>query len=1113
MKHQYLLFWLANLLVLPVTSQGTSVRVTVWTTPQLDWDPVSGSADGPNVKLFENLKEVLIGFSDQVQFIPNMYINSGDDVCSKDAKGVPLEGSIKQQVCDDQCTNHGRYCARPLEDTIHKNMLGTALVTESLRRLCIWQLYGEGQGWEQEAIFFDYLTNMRVNRCGAKNFEERCAAKTAIKVNIDYSRVNKCMHESGDLDADAKNEMLELAVGKQVAKKIDELSGLPVVMVDNVILDAESLTLDALFAAVCEAIPVAEQPKDICSGDLQDTLGEDEDPNEEKAAEEELEEEIAEDLAGSEPTEATEAPTKEEAPKDAEGTAEEAPEKDVGSEAVEKDEEALTQMEDADANVVPEQPQSWDGFRPVVEVWTTPELDWDQSDGNKDGPNVRLFDNLKDLVLGFGDSIEFRPRYFIFQSKNVCIVDANGNPLTDNATATCADENCISEHRYCSAPLFDKVAGKEFVKETLRRICVWEVYGRNKDGADDVLFFDYMKNFHQGKCEATGFTNYCINQAFTQAEVDQKLIDDCISKSGGTVEDQENSLLEEIMKVEKETFMHYRLKYSDLPALIINEKPAEHSPDIALDVLFAAVCAQFEDGKKPDVCEGDLKENLGEDEPPATESPDLKETVEDAEAATNEAVAQSPAPTAAPTASPVASPTVAPSAAAATEPEPEPEQDVSQEDSPSSTSVPPHDIEAEQGSGQNVWALDEEDNARDSAREATSEPNLSAGSLETEDNKDIYELDLKIVDAAIAHLDSLKKCEVDTETLVTKLLTLGTAGDNIKHEAEAMEADIPMLMTQNCPHDEGEELLAKMEQFHRCSMFDLQELIETFPSTAVGVLMRCASAYTNMTKEEEEAGYVPEACIRTIEADSVLGRGLFGLYLYPDIACPCFEKLHDRIPECTADVWPIPINGALVKVQSCLAGQFCQAIDGQCQKNLDVLQECLPARDVNPNSINCADTFAQCADVYDNVPPMLNAAPLPDACLRVASGSRYYGSHVVERYDVFRHKCGENMEIWEGHTPVAEFKAFVTHGILGINYKSLPFVSGAAGGFMAGIIFTVVFIIVRNFLLWLSACCSRCWSRCCCCCFGRKKSARPTSKEYATVTTEADETDTEYHDE
>lgn len=310
---------------------------------------------------------------------------------------------------------------------------------------------------------------------------------------------------------------------------------------------------------------------------------------------------------------------------------------------------------------------------------------------------------------------------------------------------------------------------------------------------------------------------------------------------------------------------------------------------------------------------------------------------------------------------------------------------------------------------------------------------------------------------------------------------------SIYDEASALEKDIPMLMSQTCNDKDKENLLAEMETFHECSLFNLQEFLEMFPTTAVGVVMRCAKAYSTLSKDDVESGFIPDECIRALEGESMIGRALFGLFLYPDIACPCMEDLHLSVPECTVDQGLIPINGAAIKIESCMAMQYCHSVDSLCDKNLRILNKCLPPlAGVGQDNMECDAVFDKCSDFYSMIPSMLNAAPLPDACQRIAKGSRFYGQHVNERYDAFRKQCGQNQELWEGHTPAEELKAFLEDDIKEVNYKSREFLTGAFVGAAAAFL-VVIFI---NFL----RCLCRCLCRCCC---GKKE--RPNRKQYATL--------------
>ena len=1123
------------------------VVLEVWTAPQYDWDEQTGEKDGPNIALFATLKEVAIGFGDAIEFEPNMYINAGDSVCSVDSNGNPLEPSAKQEVCDANCVNGHRYCAVPPTDAIHADVQGKALLAESLRRMCIWDIYGQDQdgNWSNETNYFEYLQGFHEARCDARNFSKDCVGGVIVEYKMNVAWIQNCFVDSGGIMSDQENPVYQKQVDAQKEKNVDALDSLPAVMVNGEL--QTEVTADALFDLICKQLPKDKVPDDICGGKLEETLGDDEDKEEEKVAEKELEAEIAADLGEDEKSN-NEGTEKESDDSDSEGEENLTPEQEADVDekeaekeqqeeekeevewkeekeekeeaevpadehAVEKEEEKLEDLEAADAGIDATPDHANEGAV-VIEVWTTPNMDWDPETGKGDGPNIKLFDHLKEVVLGFGEKISFRPQMYISSQDDVC-----KSETTDEAKRECGDMNCSNNHRYCAvAPDDWKLTGESLVEESLRRLCLWEVYGRNDDGEDDVLYFDYLAKFHELKCDNVDYEESCISSVFSDVNIKPFFVNACINNSGGLSDEADNEILKEVVTFQKATFEYNKLKAEQVPILLINGKPLEGALEKSLDELFGKVCEEFPTDKQPDVCSGDLKENLGEDEgDPEAHASDMPEAAE-SEAPESEASSATESPTEAPL------------------------ESKSESSSESETLAPQPNITAETSSPNGVWDLDsagtspplgetteesverggdaspEEGVASPNAPDTTdpskldSLPTPTTASMEKDDDDDsLNALDFKVIDTAIEHLAVLQKCEVDTAALVSNLLALGGTDGHFKDAAETIESDIPMLMSKSCPHDQGQDILNRMEDFHKCAMFDLQELIETFPSTAVGVMMRCASAYSNMTKEEEEKGFIPEQCIRTVEADSVLGRGFFGLYLYPDIACPCFEKLHDGIPECTADVWPIPINGAQVKVQSCLVGQYCQAIDGICEENLQTLHECLPPKGTNPADMVCSDIFEKCSTVYDNVPPMLSAAPLPDACLRIAEGSKFYGEHVVERYDTFRHKCGENIELWEGHTPIAEFKNFVTHGVMGIDYRSLPFMSGALGGFFAGIVFCIVVVIVRKFCLCVQAC-FRAFCDCCCGrCRKKKVAQRPKSKEYSTVITEGDD-ELEYRD-
>jgi hypothetical protein len=48
--------------------------------------------------------------------------------------------------CYTLCTNNGRYCCVDPDGDMEKGVSGADVVTESLRRICIWKSYGADNG-------------------------------------------------------------------------------------------------------------------------------------------------------------------------------------------------------------------------------------------------------------------------------------------------------------------------------------------------------------------------------------------------------------------------------------------------------------------------------------------------------------------------------------------------------------------------------------------------------------------------------------------------------------------------------------------------------------------------------------------------------------------------------------------------------------------------------------------------------------------------------------------------------------------------------------------------------------------------------------------------------
>jgi hypothetical protein len=128
--------------------------------------------------------------------------------------------------CDHLCTNHGRYCA------LHGYELsGHAIVNETLRRLCIWQDFGS-----KDAVqYWDYILYHLEHCPGPDKFiDHDCVTQALTAAKVDPTRVDQCMMDSGGLDADDVNPLLEYQLHQQSRTGI---LALPALVVENRTLD------------------------------------------------------------------------------------------------------------------------------------------------------------------------------------------------------------------------------------------------------------------------------------------------------------------------------------------------------------------------------------------------------------------------------------------------------------------------------------------------------------------------------------------------------------------------------------------------------------------------------------------------------------------------------------------------------------------------------------------------------------------------------------------------------------------------------------------------------------------------------------------------------------
>ena len=223
-----------------IPAPDARVEYDFWTTPK---DPLSRT-----ITSFKYGAEAL---GKNAFFTPHMYIYDG-----KRSGCQSLDGDNQ---CYNLCTNSGRYCATDPDSDMDAGVSGADIVTESLRRLCIWKEYGEdgiGKEW------WDYVEEFMF-RCDSKDAyftQDKCISDAMTHAGVDKQVVESCMSDSGGLEGDVSNVLLEAELARR------EVSG--VVMIPSLFVNQApirgALSFSTVFKAVCAGFAPGSEP-DVCN--------------------------------------------------------------------------------------------------------------------------------------------------------------------------------------------------------------------------------------------------------------------------------------------------------------------------------------------------------------------------------------------------------------------------------------------------------------------------------------------------------------------------------------------------------------------------------------------------------------------------------------------------------------------------------------------------------------------------------------------------------------------------------------------------------------------------------------------------------------------------------
>ena len=194
-------------------------------------------------------RDVVLALGNSVMFTPRDYIFDGIAVNCYDGSG--------QNLCSSLCTNNGRYCATGTGDIdVVGRISGATFVEEALRRLCIWNVYNElddgcGEVWWDYVIHFNRLcvnTLFPDSRCIRTAFRHAC---------VDETLVWNCMKESGGLEGDVENVLLEETIAAQRERGVVTL---PSVFVNSIPYTSGQVTALNIFRAICTGFSNGNDP-------------------------------------------------------------------------------------------------------------------------------------------------------------------------------------------------------------------------------------------------------------------------------------------------------------------------------------------------------------------------------------------------------------------------------------------------------------------------------------------------------------------------------------------------------------------------------------------------------------------------------------------------------------------------------------------------------------------------------------------------------------------------------------------------------------------------------------------------------------------------------------
>ena len=219
-----------------IPAPDARVEYELWTSPT------------DHLNLWSSLRTIALALGDRAKFTPHMSFYDGTQ------QGCTYDGT-----CATMCTNRGRYCAFDPDNSFEEGVSGADLVAESLRRICIWNRYGQDDGIGKE--WFDYMHTFSSTcyKDGSLDrfVNEDCVRKAMKKSGIDPDTIDACMRDSGGLQDDGPNTLLDQALATQ---RDSGTVLIPSVWVNRVPVRG-SMSFVEIVSAICSGFVEGSQPE------------------------------------------------------------------------------------------------------------------------------------------------------------------------------------------------------------------------------------------------------------------------------------------------------------------------------------------------------------------------------------------------------------------------------------------------------------------------------------------------------------------------------------------------------------------------------------------------------------------------------------------------------------------------------------------------------------------------------------------------------------------------------------------------------------------------------------------------------------------------------------